>query len=129
MPGINDSKIVLVIGATAGIGRALALAIHDLPTKPTVIVTGRRQERLDELIAKGKESGEGRLHGIQFDVNGSRDQLQSFVSDVVAKYPQVRPDIISGRSENDTFLFIISLTQSCSQLVSSTSQTSLNQKP
>lgn len=85
MPGIKDSKVVLIIGATAGIGRALALAIHDLPTKPTVIVTGRRKERLDELVAKG----EGRIHAIQFDINTSREQLRSFVDGVVAKYPAV----------------------------------------
>lgn len=49
MPGIEDAKCVLIIGATSGIGRALALAIHDLPTQPTVIVAGRRMERLEEL--------------------------------------------------------------------------------
>lgn len=41
---------ILVIGSTACLGRALALSILDLPSKPTVIVCGRRKERLDELI-------------------------------------------------------------------------------
>jgi len=92
MPGIKDSKVVLIIGATAGIGRALALAIHDLPTKPTVIVTGRRKERLDELVAKG----EGRIHAIQFDIKTSREQLRSFVDDVVAKYPALDTVLFSA---------------------------------
>lgn len=88
MPGINDSKCVLVIGATSGIGRALALAIHALPTQPTVIVGGRRKERLDDLLEKGKESG-GRLEAVQIDVTSPRDTLKSFVQDIVAKYPDV----------------------------------------
>lgn len=49
MPGIDDSKCVLVTGAASGIGRALALAIADLPTHPKIIAAGRRQDRLDEL--------------------------------------------------------------------------------
>lgn len=88
MPGINDSKCVLVIGATSGIGRALALAIHALPTQPTVIAGGRRKERLDDLVEKGKGSG-GRLEAVQIDVTSPRDTLKSFVQDIVAKYPDV----------------------------------------
>ena len=47
--GISECRCILIIGATAGIGRALALALLDLPSKPTVIIGGRRKERLDEL--------------------------------------------------------------------------------
>ena len=86
MPGINDSKCVLVIGATAGIGRALALAIHALPTKPTVIVAGRRKERLDELVQKG----DGRIEAVQVDVAASKDELKNFADEVIKKYPEVR---------------------------------------
>ncbi|PCH33813.1 NAD(P)-binding protein [Wolfiporia cocos MD-104 SS10] len=91
MPGIADCKCVLVIGATAGLGRALALAIHALASKPTVIVAGRRQERLDELTKKGE-----RLETLKFDVNSSRDALKSSVQDVVAKYPDLDAVIFSS---------------------------------
>lgn len=84
MPNITDAKCVLVIGATAGIGRALALAIHGLPSKPTVIVGGRRQERIDELCKEGE-----RIQGVQVDVSGSRDTIEAFVADIVAQYPEV----------------------------------------
>lgn len=77
------------MGATAGIGRALALAIWELPTKPIVIVAGRRRERLDELVKKGADSGEGRIEGVQIDISGSRESLQNFASDLVARYPDV----------------------------------------
>ena len=74
MAGIKDAKCVLVIGATAGIGRALALAIHDLDSKPIVIVAGRRQERLDELAAKSD-----RIKTARVDINTSYDKLKPFV--------------------------------------------------
>ena len=41
---IADAECILVAVATAGIGHALQLALHDLQSKPTVIVAGRRQE-------------------------------------------------------------------------------------
>ncbi len=86
MTGIKDAKCVLVIGATAGIGRALALAIHDLDSKPTVIAAGRRQERLDELAARSD-----RIKTARVDINATHDKLKQFVDDVVAKYPDVCP--------------------------------------
>ncbi|OCB87119.1 hypothetical protein A7U60_g5854 [Sanghuangporus baumii] len=88
MPGINDSKCVLVIGATAGIGRALALAIHALPSKPTVIVAGRRKERLDELVKKG----DGRIEAMQVDISSGKDMLKAFADEVIQKFPDVSPD-------------------------------------
>lgn len=84
MTGIKDAKCVLVVGATAGIGRSLALAIHDLDSKPTVIVAGRRQERLDELAAKSD-----RIKTARVDITVPYDQLKQFVDDLVAKYPDV----------------------------------------
>lgn len=71
---ISDCKCVLVIGATAGLGRALALAIHDLASKPTVIAAGRRQERLDGLATHSE-----RIKTLKLDVNVGRDALKSVV--------------------------------------------------
>lgn len=83
-PNIQDAKCVLVVGSTAGIGRELALAIHDLPSQPRVIVTGRRRERLDELATKST-----RIEGIQIDVNAGRATLKGFADEVITKYPEV----------------------------------------
>lgn len=88
MPGINDSKFVLVVGATAGIGKALALAIINLPSNPTVIIAGRRQDRLNDIISEHGKSG--RLEGIRMDVDTDRASLKKTVEDVLAKYPKVR---------------------------------------
>lgn len=84
MPNITDAKCVLVIGATAGIGRALALAIRDLPQSPVVIVGGRRQERIDELTKNGEN-----IEGVQIDVTAGREKLKEFVDSTIAKYPDV----------------------------------------
>ena len=84
MAGIKDAKCVLVIGATSDIGGALALAIQDLDSMPTVIVAGQRQERLDELAAESD-----RIKTARVDTGTSYDKLSQFVEDVVRKYPDV----------------------------------------
>lgn len=84
MPGIKDAKTILIIGATAGIGRSLAHAIHDLPTEPTVIIAGRRQNRIDEVTQKS-----GRFGGITVDLLAGREALKKFTEDVIAKWPEV----------------------------------------
>ncbi|RPD64909.1 NAD(P)-binding protein [Lentinus tigrinus ALCF2SS1-7] len=91
MTGIKDAKCVLVVGATAGIGRALALAIHDLDNNPTVIVAGRRQDRLDEL-AKRRE----RIQTARVDINTTHDKLKQFVGGVLSEHPNLDAVILSS---------------------------------
>jgi len=55
MPSVEESKCILVTGATAEIGRVLALALARLSSKPQVIAMGRRQDRLNELKTAGLE--------------------------------------------------------------------------
>ncbi|TFK57383.1 NAD(P)-binding protein [Heliocybe sulcata] len=94
MPGIADSKCILVIGATAGIGRALALSLLALPSKPTVIVSGRRRSRLDELAKEG-------LEVVHCDVDADRDTLDKFVSIVLDKYPQLDSVVFSAGIQHE----------------------------
>ena len=65
------------------------MAIHALPTQPTVIVGGRRKDRLEELVKKGQEIG-GRLDAVQIDVTASRETLKIFIDGMISKYPDVR---------------------------------------
>jgi len=92
MPSINDSKCILVIGGTSGLGRSLARSLRDLPSKPTVIVTGRRQDRLDDLVKE-------KFEAIKFDVDTTRDKLKAFVNEVVGKYPDVGARAVAVREE------------------------------
>jgi short-subunit dehydrogenase involved in D-alanine esterification of teichoic acids len=85
----TSAKCVLVIGATSGIGRYLALAIHELPSKPTVIVAGRRQARLDEIIAQGSKAGKENLHAVTVDMTSDLETQKSFVKDTLTKFPEV----------------------------------------
>jgi NADP-dependent 3-hydroxy acid dehydrogenase YdfG len=59
---MTTPRIVLVTGATSGYGQATARRFHALGDR--VIITGRRQERLDAMVA---ELGE-RVLALRFDV-------------------------------------------------------------
>lgn len=59
------------------------MAIAALPSNPKVIVTGRRQERLDQLKSEAK------LETVRFDQDTTPENLKVFVDDVVDKYPDV----------------------------------------
>lgn len=56
-------KKVLVIGATSGIGEALAAKLVDQGKK--VVVVGRRQEKLDEFV---KTHGQDKASAMAFDI-------------------------------------------------------------
>ncbi|KAI0030065.1 NAD(P)-binding protein [Vararia minispora EC-137] len=90
MPSIADARTVLVIGATAGLGRALAKAIRDLPSKPTVVAAGRRRKRLEELAQEGGILTE------QLDINLPRDELIPSVNALLKKYPDTDAVIFSA---------------------------------
>ncbi|KAJ7357082.1 hypothetical protein DFH08DRAFT_473503 [Mycena albidolilacea] len=86
---IDNAKCVLVIGATSGIGRALALAISSLPSHPTVIAAGRRQDRLKELQEKNLET-------LQIDVTADLGSLKQTVESLIVKYPNLDAVILSS---------------------------------
>jgi NADP-dependent 3-hydroxy acid dehydrogenase YdfG len=66
-------KHVLVIGATSGIGRAMADCFIGQGLKVTVV--GRRQERLNEFVAK---HGSEKASSIAFDIE-KLDSIPAFV--------------------------------------------------
>jgi len=94
---IDGAKCVLVIGATSGIGRALALAISELPSRPTVIAAGRRQERLKELKEKNLET-------LQIDVTADLETLMKTVESLVAKYPNLDAVILSSGMHSRSYI-------------------------
>ncbi|KAJ6509253.1 hypothetical protein C8R47DRAFT_1097952 [Mycena vitilis] len=86
---VDNAKCILVIGATSGIGRALALALSELPSRPTVIAAGRRQDRLKELQEK-------KLETVQLDVAADSETLKKNVNSLIAKYPNLDAVILAS---------------------------------
>ena len=75
-------RTVLVTGATAGFGEAIARTRHAAGDR--VILTGRRQERLDALVA---ELGE-RVHALCFDVRDTA-AVQAAIDGLPAEYAEI----------------------------------------
>ncbi|KAK7060413.1 hypothetical protein VNI00_001178 [Paramarasmius palmivorus] len=89
MPSINDSKCILVTGATSGIGRALALALSQLPSKPKIVGTGRRPDRLAEIQAAG-------IDAVSFELGADKETLVKGINDIVSKYPNANTIILNA---------------------------------
>lgn len=71
-------KTVLLVGATSGIG--LALAERMIENDVFVIAVGRRKDRLDDFVSK---HGSDKAAGSQFDIT-QFDQIESWAKECVA---------------------------------------------
>ncbi|KAK4556586.1 hypothetical protein LTR86_006157 [Recurvomyces mirabilis] len=80
-----EYKKVLMIGATSGIGWALASRM--IENGISVIATGRRQENLDDF-AKQHEGGKGEVDTAAFDIT-KLDQIPGFAKDMFSKHPDI----------------------------------------
>ncbi|PQE04510.1 oxidoreductase short-chain dehydrogenase reductase family protein [Rutstroemia sp. NJR-2017a BVV2] len=76
-------KHILMVGATSGIGHAMAERLIEAGYKVTVV--GRRKERLDEFVAK---YGEEKVSAIPFDI-GETDKAPQFAKDVMTAHPTI----------------------------------------
>ena len=74
-------RCVLMVGATSGIGAAMANRLVQEGSK--VIAVGRRQDRLDEFVRRhGKENA----GAVRFDI-ADRQNMDQFVEECVAAPP------------------------------------------
>jgi short-subunit dehydrogenase involved in D-alanine esterification of teichoic acids len=89
---MSIKNTVLIIGATSGIGAALARRIHAQGKK--VIVTGRNQERLSSIAAE--------LPGLETSCFDFSDipALSSHVSQLTTKYPELDTVIVNAGIQN-----------------------------
>ncbi|GFZ45955.1 hypothetical protein JCM24511_03688 [Saitozyma sp. JCM 24511] len=77
-------KKVLIIGATSGIGRALAEAIVER-SDANVVVTGRREEKLQELVDK---YGNDRESSATLDV-AKLETIEGFLKTITSEHPDI----------------------------------------
>ncbi|MDQ1187260.1 SDR family NAD(P)-dependent oxidoreductase [Agrobacterium larrymoorei] len=70
------SKIALITGATSGFGQAIARRF--VTEGWSVVVTGRRKDRLDALVAE--LGGPSRAHGLCFDIRDEAGMQQALAS-------------------------------------------------
>lgn len=70
-------KNILMIGATSGIGAAMADRLIQEGSK--VIAVGRRRDRLDEFVRK---HGKDRANAARFDIT-DRQNMDEFVKELV----------------------------------------------
>jgi 3-hydroxy acid dehydrogenase / malonic semialdehyde reductase len=89
-----EKKTALVTGATSGIGKATAFALAKLGYD--IIITGRRQEKLDEVSLALKETGVETI-ALNFDV---RDQptVHKMLSNLPDRWKQI--DILVNNAGN-----------------------------
>ncbi|CAF9927873.1 hypothetical protein IMSHALPRED_007319 [Imshaugia aleurites] len=76
-------KKVLVIGATSGIGKALASRI--IQEGSFVIVVGRRKENLEAFV---HEHGNDKASAVPFDVT-ELDKIPNFVTNITKTHPDL----------------------------------------
>ena len=76
-------KCVVMVGATSGIGGAMAEKLVSEGSK--VIVVGRRKDRLDAFVQK---HGKDRANAVAYDIGDSQG-LSRFVKTVTMTYPEV----------------------------------------
>ncbi|KAI1496437.1 hypothetical protein F5X99DRAFT_72287 [Biscogniauxia marginata] len=86
-------KKALIIGATSGIGAALAAKL--LETGTSVIVTGRRQSRLDAFAAAHPDSSGGRVTALPLDIT-QLSALPSFAASVSRAHPDLDCVVLSA---------------------------------
>jgi citronellol/citronellal dehydrogenase len=84
-PGLFDGQVAWVTGGGSGIGRCVA---HELAALgATVVISGRTQEKLDQVAAEIAEDG-GRCDTIAFDIR-DEDAVKSGVARVVERHGAV----------------------------------------
>jgi len=84
-PGCFDGRIVVVTGGGSGIGRCVAHELASLGAH--VVITGRKQDKLDAVMAEIAEDG-GQASARAFDIR-DEDAVKDAVAGIVAEHGRI----------------------------------------
>ena len=84
-PGLFEGQVHIVTGGGSGIGRCTAHELASLGA--TVVVIGRKEAKLDEVVAEISEDG-GKAERAAADIR-DEDAVKAVVSDIVARHGRV----------------------------------------
>lgn len=98
-----EDKIVIVTGASRGIGRSIALGFAD--EGATVVIASRKQEGLDEVAAEIKAIKGASVYTIATNT-GHMDQCQALIDETVAEFGRV-DILINNAATNPHFGMIV----------------------
>ena len=90
-PGLFAGQTLIVTGGGSGIGRCTAHELASLGAK--VLITGRKKEKLDQVVAEIKEDG-GTALGYAFDIR-DEEAVKSAVKQMLAEH-----GVVSGLVNN-----------------------------
>ncbi|PPR01615.1 hypothetical protein CVT24_005766 [Panaeolus cyanescens] len=91
---IDKAQCILITGATAGIGRALAIALSELPSKPRIIAAGRRKDRLEELAKRGFET-------FEFSIGRDTQAVKKQTLELIERYPELDAVILNAGIQHE----------------------------
>jgi NADP-dependent 3-hydroxy acid dehydrogenase YdfG len=77
-----ENKVVLITGASSGIGEATSLRLANAGAK--LVLVARRKDRLDKIVADIKKEG-GEAHAIKADVT-DKSKSAAIIKEAVNKY-------------------------------------------
>ena len=104
-PGLFSGQTIIVTGGGSGIGRCTA---HELAALGAhVIITGRKQEKLDSVLEEIKLDG-GSAESLSFDIRDEAAVTQA-ISDIVAKHPVIHGLVNNAGGQFPAPLEMISL--------------------
>lgn len=78
-------KVIIITGGGSGIGRCTAHELASLGAQ--VVITGRKLEKLEKVIAEITEDG-GKVHGIVCD-NREEEQVKAMIAEVIEKFGRI----------------------------------------
>ncbi|KAL4924586.1 uncharacterized protein BDV17DRAFT_300890 [Aspergillus undulatus] len=80
---LKEDKVILIIGATSGIGKAIACRV--VAANIPLVISGRREENLQEFV---RGYGSDKVKSKVFDVT-NLDQIPQFASEVLTENPDI----------------------------------------